>query len=89
MNSVCRLFDPLTPTLSRWERELTAPVFSETMLIMAGKQIIKRPAISMLGLNSLSHRERARVRVRVRVRGYKTPLQPLLTDALCVKEGES
>jgi hypothetical protein len=59
------------------------------MLIMAGKQIIKRPAISMLGLNSLSHRERARVRVRVRVRGYKTPLQPLLTDALCVKEGES
>jgi hypothetical protein len=55
------------------------------MLIMAGKQIIKRPAISMLGLNSLSHRERARVRVR----GYKTPLQPLLTDALCVKEGES
>jgi hypothetical protein len=51
------------------------------MLIMAGKQIIKRPAISMLGLNSLSH--------RVRVRGYKTPLQPLLTDALCVKEGES
>jgi len=87
MNSVCRLFDPLTPTLSRWERELTAPVFSETMLIMAGKQIIKRPAISMLGLNSFSHRERARVRVRVR--GYKTPLQPLLTDALCVKEGES
>jgi hypothetical protein len=53
------------------------------MLIMAGKQIIKRPAISMLGLNSLSHRE------RVRVRGYKTPLQPLPTDALCVKEGES
>lgn len=80
MNGVCRLFDPLTPTLSRRERELTALGFSEAMVLMAGKPIVKHLAFSMLGLNSLSHRERARVR------GYKKALmQQLLASKRRVK----
>jgi hypothetical protein len=83
MNSVCRLFYPLTPTLSRWERELTAPDFRETTLIMVGMPRVNHPARSMQEVNSLSLWERARVR------GFKTPLQRLLTNELGVKEGNS
>ena len=84
MNRVCSVFDPLTPTLSRKERELTALVVNEEKALMTGLLIVKQLSISKLGLNSLSPRERARVRGN-----KKALMQQLLTGKRRVKVDES
>ncbi|MCK9605903.1 MAG: hypothetical protein M0R33_05570 [Methylomonas sp.] len=84
MNRVCGVLDPLTPTLSRRERELTALVVNEEIALMTGLPIVKQLSISKLGLNALSLRERARVRGN-----KKSLMQQLLTGKRRVKVDES